>query len=143
VRGLPPKHRDSKAYAAVAWLIISLGAMALVFGGVLLAWSCFSGRAELWRLGLPFALGGQASLIIGLVLQLNGLWQSSHETVESISELDEQVASLRQAAAQLSTSHSSASQSFYFHLAEGCSPHMLLADLKGQLDLLAMRIAKD
>lgn len=139
-----PRHRHSTGRGSlITWSILSLGIMAFAFGCVLLGWSYFSQRPELWTQGLPFALGGQAALIIGLILQLDGLWQSNHEAVETLDELDDQISDLRQATSLISTSHSGPAQSFYFHLAEGCSPHMLLADLKGQLDLLAMRIAED
>jgi hypothetical protein len=108
---------------------------------VLLTWSYLTDRPELWTLGLPFAIGGQIALVLGLILQLDGLWQSNHEAAESLSHLDEQLIELRRTTSQISSSHSGPSQQFYFHLAEGCSPHMLLTDLKGQLDLLALRIA--
>lgn len=133
----------SRHVAYFSWTTLSLGVMACVFGGVLLTWSFLTDRAELWSLGLPFAIGGQVALVLGLVLQLDGLWQSNHEAAESLSNLDEQLVELRRATSQISSSHSGPSQSFYFHLAEGCSPHMLLADLKGQLDLLALRLADD
>jgi hypothetical protein len=131
----------SRHLAYCSWTTLSLGVMACVFGGVLLTWSFVTDRAELWTLGLPFAIGGQIALVLGLVLQLDGLWQSNHEAAESLSNLDDQLIELRRATSQISSTHSGPSQSFYFHLAEGCSPHMLLADLKGQLDLLALRIA--
>ncbi len=133
----------SPKFAFLAWAVLSLGVMAFVFGGVLLGWSFWSGRQQFWTLGLPFTLGGQAALILGLVLQLDGLWQSNHDATAVLSDLDEQIGELRQTTSLLTTSHSGHAQSFYFHLAEGASPHMLLADLKGQLDLLAMRMAKD
>ena len=133
----------SPKFAFFAWILLSLGVMAFVFGGVLLGWSFWSGEQRFWTLGLPFTLGGQAALILGLIFQLDGLWQSNHDATVVLSDLDEQLEELRQATSLLSTSHSSHAQSFYFHLAEGASPHMLLSDLKGQLDLLAMRMAKD
>jgi hypothetical protein len=117
--------------------------MALVFGGVLLGWSCWSGQQQFWTLGLPFALLGQTGLVIGLILQIHGVWQSNQQATHVLSELDEQLDELRQATSLLSTTHSSPAQSFYFHLAEGASPHLLLSDLKGQLDLLAMRMVQD
>lgn len=125
-----------------SWLAISLGVMSFVFGGVLLGWSFWTSRQELWSIGLPFALGGQAALIIGLVLQLDGLWQTHRDATSALDQLDEQVEELRQATNLLSTTHSTPAQSFYFHMAEGASPHMLLSDLKGQLDLLAVRLGK-
>lgn len=141
---LPAVKRNpqrTRRFSFFSWAALSLGVMAFVFGAVLLAWSFVMSRPDLWTLGLPFAIGGQAALVLGLVLQMDGLWQSNHEAAETLSELDEQLIEIRRATSQLSSSHSGPGQSFYFHLAEGCSPHMLLADLKGQLDLLAMRLA--
>lgn len=126
--------------AWASWLVLSLGVMCFVFGGVLLGCSYWSNRQELWSLGLPFTLGGQAALIVGLVLQLDGLWQTHRQATTTLEQLDHQVDELRQATNLLSTSHSGPAQSFYFHMAEGASPHMLLSDLKGQLDLLAVRL---
>ena len=120
--------------------MLSFGLMAFVFGGVLLVWSFVTGRSDLWQLGLPVALGGQVGLLLGLILQLEGLWKSSRETTETLDQLDDQLDELRRTTAMLNTTHSSASQSFYVHMAEGASPQMLLHDLKGQLDMLAMRI---
>ena len=116
--------------------------MALVFGGVLLGWSFVTERTDLWRLGMPFALVGQAALIVGLVFQLDGLWRSNHEATASLDELDEQLAELRRATAQLTTTNTGPSQSFYAHLAERANPHVLWADLKSQLDLLAAQLSE-
>ena len=58
----PPKH-------GLAWTILSLGLMALVCGGVLVAWSFAANRPDLWKLGLPITLAGQAGLIIGLLTE--------------------------------------------------------------------------
>jgi hypothetical protein len=121
--------------------MLSIGLMAFVFGAVLIGWSIAEDRPDLWRLGLPFTLGGQAALIVGLVFQLDGLWRSNREASETLDELDSQLDELRHATSMLSTTHSSPAQSFYLHLADGASPNLLLADLKGQLDLLAARLA--
>jgi len=91
---------------------------------------------------MPLALIGQAGLVLGLVLQLDGLWHSSRRTADVLSELDDELKDVRQATSLLSTSHSSGAQSFYFHLAEGASSQLLLADLKGQMDLLAQQMAR-
>jgi hypothetical protein len=42
----------------------------------------------------------------------------------------------------MSVTHSAPAQSFYAHMAGGASPQLLLADLKGQLDLLAVRMSE-
>jgi hypothetical protein len=48
---------------------------------------------------------------------------------------------VRHATTLLTTTKNASAQSFYAHMAEGASPQLLLADLKGQLDLLAQQMA--
>jgi len=43
----------------------------------------------------------------------------------------------------LGTSHASPGAAFYSHLVEGASPQILLSDLKGQLDLLAVKLGQN
>ena len=125
----------------LAWALLSLGLASFACGAVLLGWSFAAERDDLWPLGLPLALIGQAGLIIGLVLQLDGLWQSNRRTAETLSQLDGELSRVRHATTLLTTSTSASAQSFYAHMAEGASPQLLLADLKGQLDLLAQQMA--
>ncbi len=117
--------------------------MTFVCGAVLLGWSFVEARSELWNLGMPLTLFGQAALLIGLILQLDGLWQSNRETASTLDELDDEVHNLRHATTLLTSTHSTSAQSFYVHMADGASPQLLLADLKGQLDLLAMKLANE
>lgn len=142
----PVRHQSSRPAASgssslFSWFLLSVGLMAFVFGGVLLGWSFATDRADLWRIGMPFAMAGQAALIIGLVFQLDGLSKSNRTASNALEELDVQLDELRHTTSLLSTTRSSPSQSFYLHMAEGASPKLLLADLKGQLDLLAERMA--
>ena len=121
--------------------MLALGLALFACGAVLLGWSFAAGRSDLWPIGLPLALGGQAGLIVGLVLQLEGLWQSNRRTEKTLGDLDDELGRVRHATTLLSTSKSASGQSFYAHMAEGASPQLLLADLKGQLDLLAQQMA--
>jgi hypothetical protein len=125
-----------------AWLVISLGLMLFICGAVLLGWAVFADRAALWRLGMPLTLFGQATLIVGLVLHLDSLWTMHRQTSQSLRRLGGELKQLEHATTLLTSSHSTAAQSFYVHLAERASPHLLLADLKGQLDLLAVRLSQ-
>lgn len=127
---------------AAAWTILSLGLAVFACGAMLLAWSLIGQREDLWPVGMPLALIGQAGLVLGLILQLDGLWNSSRKTEQALSELDGELKTVRHATTLLSTSHSGGAQSFYLHLAEGASPQLLLADLKGQMDLLAQQMAR-
>jgi hypothetical protein len=136
----PKSGAEPAPKSSLGWTMLSLGLMAFVCGGVLVAWSFAANRPDLWRLGLPITFAGQAGLILGLVLQLDGLWQSSRQAAATLGELDEELAEIKHATNLLSTTHSGPAQSFYAHYSSGASPQLLLADLKGQLDLLATRL---
>lgn len=138
----PASHpaRGFSLIVAVAWLAASLGMMAFVCGGVLVGWSLIAGRPELWNIGLPLALGGQVALLLGLLLQLDRMRQDNRQAANKLDNVDEQLHDLRTTTTMLGTSHNTPGGAFYAHLAGGASPHMLLSDLKGQLDLLAVKI---
>lgn len=133
-----PRRRGSW----ISWALLSSGSMALVCGVVLLVWSCVADRAELWNLGIAPTMAGQAALLIGLVFQLENLWRTNRETTGTLAEMDQRLSDLRHATTLLTTTHSNPAQSFYAHMADGATPHLLLADLKGQLDLLATKLSK-
>ena len=121
---------------------MSLGLMSFVCGGVLLAWSFIGHRNDLWGLGMPITLVGQFGLLLGLVLQLDHLWQASRHTADTLNAVDDRLSEINHATTLLRTTHSSPAQSFYAHYAEGAHPHLLLADLKGQLDLLSAKMSQ-
>ena len=108
-----------------------------------MGWSLSTGRPELWTVGLPTALAGQIVLLIGLVLQIDRLWHDNREAAAKLDNVDQQLHELKTATTLLSRDQGPASTTFYSHLASGAGPQLLLADLKGQLDLLAMKLAKD
>jgi uncharacterized membrane-anchored protein YhcB (DUF1043 family) len=126
---------------SLAWAVLLAGLGSLVCGSVLLVWSVLAERTELWDLGLPVAIAGQAGLLVGLVLQLERVWQSGREAAVQLGQVQEQLDQVRRSAELLSV-RSSPAQHFYTHLADGAAPQVLLADLKGQLDLLATRMAQ-
>jgi hypothetical protein len=128
--------------AAFTWVALSLGTTAFVCGGVLLGWSVFAQRQELWSVGMPIALAGQIALLIGLVLQLDRLWHNSRKASAKLENVDKQLHELKTATTLASTVHGP-SATFYAHLAGGASPQLLLTDLKSQLDLLAAKLSKE
>ncbi len=143
---LPRRHkrraRPPGRGSLLAWTVLSLGLMAFACGAVLLAWSFVAHRPQLWNLGMPITVGGQVGLLLGLVLQLERIWQNSRYAARKLDEVDSQLHHLERATTMLNVTHSSAAQAFYAHMADDADPQMLLADLKGQLDLLARSMSR-
>ena len=80
---------------AVAWTFLALGVAGFTCGGALTIWSLIGGREQLWNLGLPIILVGQLALLLGLVLHLDVLWQSSQQTENQLHQVDEQLEALK------------------------------------------------
>ncbi len=142
----PTHHRSARKppkpwSATLAWFVLSLGLMGLVCGGVLLGWSVVTARQELWQLGLPIAVGGQAVMLVGLLLLLERMWRDNHTASEKLDRVDNQIDDLRHTTTILGNTQGGGSRSFYTHMAEGAHPSLLLSDLKSQLDALAVKIS--
>jgi hypothetical protein len=137
-------HGPPRSVSATAWLswpLLVLGLTTLVCGGVLLVWSLVGARPDLWPLGLPLALGGQMTLVVRLVLQLHGLRHDHRTATARLESVDDALDELRSANILTTASQNApGGGNFYAHLAGGAGPALLLADLKGQLDLLAARM---
>jgi hypothetical protein len=95
--GVQHTAADAPKSNLATWAVLSIGVSVLACGGVLLALSLAHEREDLWSLGLPLALAGQAALILGLVLQLDGLWQTSRQNAHSLLVLDDELSRLRRA----------------------------------------------
>jgi len=131
--------------SAVGWISrisATTGLVALGVGGGLLAAASMFGQAGFWRAGLLTLAAGHVALLVGLLLWLGQIGTRSREAVERLTHLDHRMRDLHHSTQLLGTTRSSASQAFYSHMAEGASPNLLLADLKGQLDLLAVRLSQ-
>jgi len=122
-----------------AWSLLLLGVMGLTCGAVLVGCSYFPGRHDLWTTGLPVLLAGQAVLLVGLILQIERVWHNSRANSQRLQRVDHEISELNRSAALWATAASPPATAFYQHLAHGASPQILLADLKGQMDLLATR----
>ena len=133
--------------APFGWLLVAIGQGTLSCGVALLVWSHLLARPDLWQLGWAIAPGGLFAMVIGLLLRLESVWTYQRATCERVSEMDRKLRELEQTTQLLSTQVSrraaSPSQTFYTHLAHGATPHMLVSDIQGQLDLLAQRLAAE
>jgi hypothetical protein len=128
--------------AFITWSALTLGTMAVVCGLALLGWSAQTGRQELWSIGAPIILGAQVALVVGLVLQLDRIWRDSRRAAARLRTVDKQIHDLKTTTSLLGTTHAP-STAFYAHWAGGAGPDVLLTDLKSQLDLLAVKLAKE
>jgi hypothetical protein len=126
----------------ITWSALSLGTMAVVCGLALIGWSAHTGRQELWAIGAPIILGAQVALVVGLVLQLDRIWRDSRRAAARLQTVDKQIHDLKTTTSLLGTTHAP-STAFYAHWAGGAGPDVLLSDLKSQLDLLAVKLAKE
>ena len=129
---------NSSAGAAATWAALLLGTMAFFCGGILLAWSMFAGRDELWTVGLPIALGGQIALLTGLVMQLDRIFHDNRDTSAKLERVDARLDQLTDRTPLNIVGHSPGDVVFS-HFADDTAPE-LLRDLKNQLDSLAARI---
>jgi hypothetical protein len=119
-----------------------LGLMACVGGVTLLGWSVLEARGDLWNVGISATVAGGMVFLLGLVLQLERIWHNSRFAAHKLRQIDAHLQDLERTCASLGVTHGSAAQTFYSHLADSAHPHLLLADLKGQIDLLAMQMAR-
>lgn len=135
----PPASEPSGSNPA-GWSVLVLGIAIFVCGAVLLGWSYWGDRPELWGLGVPITLAGQAGLLLGLVMLLERLSRENRTTADQLHQLDERLHEVRPGS-PFELPHPPTGQAFYTHLAEGAKPEMLLNDLRRQLDLLAVRLS--
>jgi hypothetical protein len=63
-------------FSFFAWSALAGGLAAFTCGGVLTGWSIAAGRDDLWTIGLPTLIGGQLTLVLGLILQLHAAWRA-------------------------------------------------------------------
>jgi hypothetical protein len=136
----PAKSSRPEFGQFVAWLVTFVGFTALASGLGMIAWSIAHGGSEYWDHAFALTLGGQGTLIFGLVLVVSRLWRNSRYASGKLQEVHTELGQLQRTAEALSAIRSGGSPAFYGELVRGASPQMLLTNLKGQLDQLAARL---
>jgi hypothetical protein len=132
--------RRTQGSQIVAWLIVAAGSLTLAAGIGLVAWSLAARQMLYWNLAMGLTLGGQGTLIFGLVLVLSRLWRNSRYTSGKLQDVHARLGQLQQTADVLATMRAGGAPSFYTDLMRGASPQVLLANLKGQVDQLSARV---
>jgi hypothetical protein len=124
----------------VAWLIVTIGVLALTGGVGLIAWSLSTAQMLYWNYAIGLAMAGQGTLIFGLVLVISRLWRSSRYSVAKLQDVHVRLGQLQQSSETLAATRTGSAPAFYADLVRGASPHVMLANLKGQVDQLATRV---
>ncbi|MBI82701.1 MAG: hypothetical protein CMJ81_05870 [Planctomycetaceae bacterium] len=123
-----------------SWSALTLGLMAVVCGGSLMAWAYFGARSELWTVGVVAACVGQIGLLIGLILHLDRLWHSNRENSQTLGSLHYRLADLRHTTSMLHSSHQTEATIPEIHIDAALNTEAKLASLKGQLDQLTSQM---
>ena len=124
----------------VAWSVVYLGLVALICGATLTAWAYLEGRAELWLVGVPTAVLGQIALMLGLIVQLDGLWQSHRKSRRTFAVLDDRLSNLRQSSMILNAPHAKAYLASHVPPpAKGDAP----LDLRQEIERLSAKVVAD
>ncbi len=135
------RSRASQGTQVFSWLVVFVGAIGLIAGIGLIGWSLAVEQMLYWNLALGLTLGGQGTLILGLVLVVSRLWRSSRHAVQKLQDVNARLGKLQHTADALAATRSGGAPAFYADLVRGASPQVLLANLKGQVDQLATRLS--
>ena len=118
-----------------------MGVTGFVAGAGLLLWAAAFGLPQSWQWGITATLAAEGTLIVGLTWMAGRLWRNSRYLNQQLVGVDQQLHEIEHLAGSLAGSRLSSSQHYYEHFQQGASSHMLLANLRGQVDQLASRIA--
>lgn len=122
-------------------LLLMAGVIGLLGGVGTLIWSAAFGLEQAWQWGMTVTFAAEGALIVGLTWMAGRLWHNSRRLNRQIDGVDRQLHELEHLTGSLSASNMSSSQHYYQHFNQGASSHMLLANLRGQVDQLASRMA--
>jgi hypothetical protein len=132
--------RRTQGSQLLAWFMVVVGALVLAGGIGLVTWSLAARQMHYWNVALGLTLGGQGTLILGLVLVVSRLWRNSRYATGKLQDVHARLGQLQQTADVLAATRPGGAPNFYTDLVRGASPHILLANLKGQVDQLAARV---
>jgi hypothetical protein len=79
--------------------LLALGLVAVAGGAALVTWSFMTDRLEWWNLGVPLVVVGHLSLFVGLVFQLERVWQNSREAVRKLDNVNSRLQRMQRAGA--------------------------------------------
>lgn len=137
---VPPGERTRKKSWLLSLLLIA-GVATFSLGLGLLAWSSAFQLPQLWQQGMTLTIGAEGLLIISLAWMAVRLWKNGRQVNRQLHGVDRQLAEIEQLTGTLAGSQQSSSQHYYHHFSQVASPHLLVANLQGQVDQLAARMS--
>ena len=128
---------------AVCWLLLTLGIALFACGASLIGYSFLGEREALWDLGTPLVLAGQATFLVGLVLQLDVIWQQSRDTHRTLRQLDQRLSppkELSTGPVPRSISATDVNGGVHPGNRAVAAPHLALRELKGRLETIGNQL---
>jgi len=139
----PPNSQEDgmapRATSLLPSLVLAAGLGLFTCGAALIVLALINARPQLWQWGVPFALTGQVAVLSVVFWQLSAAWNHQQSTLATLHAADKQLRELRNDWSALQRHNA---ESFYYHLAQGANPEVLLADLRDQIDLLSDHMAR-
>ena len=145
-RRVANKPREPRRPTQTSWLLSLMligGAISFCAGIGILVWSSAFELENLWQAGLTLTVGSEGLLILSLAWMAVRLWRNGRQVNRQLHGVDRQLAEIEQTTSELAGSHQPTSQHFYHHYGQVASPHMLMANLQGQVDLMSARLASE
>ena len=139
-RANSPGSSQQKASVFLS-ILLAGGVFALAAGIMLLVWSAAFQLPLVWQWGMTVTFAAEATLVVGLVWMAVRLWGNSRRMNRQLAGIDQQLNDMHHLTGSLIGSRLSASQHFYDHYNQEASPHLLVANLRGQMDQLSRRLA--
>ena len=136
-----PRHPSQSSW--LVSLLLAGGACAFAMGVVMLAWSAAFQLPLGWQWGMTATFAAEGMFVLGLTWMAVRLWHNSRRINRQLNGVDRQLGDIQRLTGSLVGSRLSASQHYYEHFNQAASPHLLVANLRGQVDQLATRIAAE
>ncbi|MEZ6118606.1 MAG: hypothetical protein R3C28_18850 [Pirellulaceae bacterium] len=137
-----PKQTRRKSNAACTFLI-ACGIAMFTCGVALIGFSFLGDRENLWRIGAPISLAGQAIILIGMVYQLDSIWRSTSKTKSHVLSVERRLNDIR--VDQFETVAQRAGDRFagHPHPHDTPTPQQSLAELGKRLDRFGVSPNRD
>ncbi len=108
----------------------------------MLTWSAAFQLPQPWQWGMTATIAAEGMLILGLIGMAARLWRNGRQVNQQLDGVTGQLHQIERITGALAGSRMSSSQHYYDHFHQVASPHMLIANLRGQVDQLATRIGE-